>query len=73
MNVHKTLRRCPGRLLDVLCTFNLRPVSTLCELGGSWVSNSKDDKHVDQISYIGAITIITFAYSKKRKKRTVLK
>ena len=27
-NVHKTLRRCPGRLLNVLCTFNLRPVST---------------------------------------------
>ena len=27
-NVHKTLRRRPGRLLNVLCTFNLRPVST---------------------------------------------
>ena len=36
LNVHKTLRRRPGRpgrLLNVLCTFNLRPVSrgiTLC-------------------------------------------
>ena len=27
-NVHKTFRRYPGRLLNVLCTFNLRPVST---------------------------------------------
>ena len=24
-NVHKTFRRLPGRLLNVLCTFNLRP------------------------------------------------
>ena len=28
LNVHKTFRRPPGRLLNVLCTFNLRPVST---------------------------------------------
>ena len=28
LNIHKTLRLCPGRLLNVLCTFNLRPVST---------------------------------------------
>ena len=28
LNVHKTLRRRPGRLLNVFCTFNLRPVST---------------------------------------------
>ena len=28
LNVHKTFRRRPGRFLDVLCTFNLRPVST---------------------------------------------
>ena len=28
LNVHKTFRRRPGRLLTVLCTFNLRPVST---------------------------------------------
>ena len=28
LNVHKTFRRCPGYLLIVLCTFNLRPVST---------------------------------------------
>ena len=28
MNVHKTFRRRPGRLLKALCMFNLRPVST---------------------------------------------
>ena len=27
LNVHKTFRRHPGRLLNLLCTFNLRPVS----------------------------------------------
>ena len=28
LNVHKTFRRRPGRHLNVLCTFNLRPVCT---------------------------------------------
>ena len=28
LNVQKTFRRRPVRLLNVLCTFNLRPVST---------------------------------------------
>ena len=28
LNVYKTFRRRPGRLLNILCTFNLRPVST---------------------------------------------
>ena len=28
LNVHKTFRRRPGRLLNVLCRFNLLPVST---------------------------------------------
>ena len=27
LNVHKTFRRGPGRLLNILCTFNLHPVS----------------------------------------------
>ena len=27
LNIHKTFRRRPGRLLNVVCTFNLRPVS----------------------------------------------
>ena len=28
LNEHKTFRRRPGRFLNALCTFNLRPVST---------------------------------------------
>ena len=28
LHVHKMFRRRPGRLLNVLCRFNLRPVST---------------------------------------------
>ena len=28
LNVHKAFKRRPGCLLNVLCTFNLRPVST---------------------------------------------
>ena len=28
LNVHKTFRTRPGRLLNILCAFNLRPVST---------------------------------------------
>ena len=36
LNVHKTFRRSPGRLLNVLCTFNLRPVST----GKNWVNHN---------------------------------
>ena len=28
LNVHKTFRRRPGSLLNVLCMFNLRPVFT---------------------------------------------
>ena len=27
LNVRKNFRRCPGPLLNFLCTFNLRPVS----------------------------------------------
>ena len=30
LNVNKTFRRRPGRLIKVLCTFNLRPVSPRC-------------------------------------------
>ena len=28
VNVHNTFRRRPGRILNLLCTFNERPVST---------------------------------------------
>ena len=33
LNVHKTFRSRPERLLNVLCTFSLRPVST-------WILNN---------------------------------
>ena len=39
LNVHKTFRRRPECLLNVLCTFNLRPVSTgygIRGLANSW-------------------------------------
>ena len=29
LNVHKTFRRLPGRLLNVFCSFNLRPVTAV--------------------------------------------
>ena len=39
LNVHKTSRRPPGRCLNVLCTFNLRPVPTglvdICDMSAS--------------------------------------
>ena len=35
LNVHKTFRRRPGRLLNVLCTFNLPPVTTQITSGMS--------------------------------------
>ena len=41
LNVHKTFRRRPGRLLNVLCTFNLRPMST-----GQLKSMKNDSKRV---------------------------
>ena len=40
LKVHKTFRRRPGRLLNVLCTFNLRPVST----GTAHIENTKKNK-----------------------------
>ena len=27
LNLHKTFRKCPGRLLNMFCTFKLRPAS----------------------------------------------
>ena len=37
LNVHKTFRRRPGRLLNVLSTFNLHSVSTgWCSVSSSW-------------------------------------
>ena len=44
MNVHETFRRRPGRLLSVLCTFNLRPGSTGTELKGDILRENIDWK-----------------------------
>ena len=48
LNVHKTLRRHPGRLLNVLCTFNLRFVSTgwLYELAGYGMEQGFDTMNI---------------------------
>ena len=56
LNVHKTFRRRPGRLLNVLCTFNLRPVSTgtvIIHVGVNDMMNGIDRD--DLILYIGSI------------------
>ena len=47
LNVHKTLRRRPGRLLNVSSTFNLRPVST-----GTWFLKSRTILHFSYWSYV---------------------
>ena len=43
-NVYKTSRRRPGRLLNVLCTFNLRPVS-LGKAPKSFIKTLKSEAH----------------------------
>ena len=43
LNVHKRFRRRPGRLLNVLYTFNLRPVSTGTDITENGYNN-KDVK-----------------------------
>ena len=42
LNLHKTFKRRPGRLLTVLCRFNLRPVSTGKDL--KFTGNKRDKK-----------------------------
>ena len=45
LNVHKKFRRRPRRLLNVLCTFNLRPVS----MGKGQTSSSRDETNVEEV------------------------
>ena len=58
LNVHKTFRRRPGRRLNVLCTFNLRPVSTgivtnnICQNVKKWKSS------VDKGKVFGAMLTV---------------
>ena len=49
LNAHKTFIGRPGRLLNVLCTFNLRPVSA----GSENISRSSsiDDTHKEKLFY----------------------
>ena len=47
LNVHKTFRRRPRRLLNVLCTFNLRPVST-----GTWLQISSGTNKIVHIAIL---------------------
>ena len=53
LNVYKTFRRCPGRLLNVLCTFNLRSVSK----GLVEPIRSVAEWYFDQILFNGLISI----------------
>ena len=54
LNVHKTFRGRPGRLLNVLCTFNLRPVSMRWSLPAFYKSfeKSKSKWLTPQFQYI---------------------
>ena len=51
LNVHKTFRRLRGRLLNVLCTFNLRPVSTGMLLPKSKVNVRCPKRTLDAAKY----------------------
>ena len=53
-DLHKTFRRRPGRLLNVLCTFNLRPVSTSVvgtELIISYIGKEKNSGYWNGIGF----------------------
>ena len=52
LNVHKTFRRRPKCLLNVLCAFNLRPVST-------WVLQIKMFLFLPKLNYVN-LNFVTF-------------
>ena len=62
LNVHKTFRRRPGRLLNVLCTFNLHPESRGYSFKNSrfQICIYKPVKHddCDKINGFQSITIV---------------
>ena len=64
LNVHKTFRRRPGRLLNILCMLNLRPVSTgkTYKLILIYLSNTIDS--LKKIMSIQNILNILFYFSK---------
>ena len=53
LNVHKAFRRRPGRLLNILCTFNLRPVSREKVLFESECSHSEIPARVELLPVLG--------------------
>ena len=58
--MHKTFRRCLGRLLHVLCTFNLRPVSRAkCFVTKNIKTN---DSHSCQFMYVLMMLLEICAY-----------
>ena len=63
LNVHKTLRRRPGCLLNVLCTFNLRPKSTGLEFFKCLTA-------VNICFTSGVLILITYTNICKRRRNT---
>ena len=60
LNVHKTFRRRPGRLLKVLCAFKLRPVSRGYRTGKIYQqSYVKYLEEINEITSKGTISIAT--------------
>ena len=58
LNVYKTFRRRPGRLLNVLCTFKLSPVSTGVALFSDQNFQKSTSGHSDEClwkDYLGAV------------------
>ena len=51
LDVNKTFRRRPGRLLNVLCTSNLRPVSTITSTGPLEINSFSCDIFIKTVSF----------------------
>ena len=67
LNIHKTFRTRPGRLLNVLCMFNLRPMSTGLDVKfKSLNERDKSNPHKDVASIFGE-TKNTLSSCKKGK------
>ena len=72
MNVHKTFKRHPGRLLNFLCTFNLRPVSTGISMNRLTLKKFLENLYVDD-SISGANSIKEGYHFYKKSKDCLLK
>ena len=65
LNAHKPFRRRPGRYLNLLCTFNLHPVSTGLNLNCSNVYHNFIRKYLTQINLFLLIFMTGFFISVK--------